>query len=109
MSMKALLMMDNIQNSMDNKLQILHRTEWETNKWGGKVGKPKPYEKGEDLVRLAELNEIVPGIEKYYIRPNGMGHDYYLLYKGFHKTVEYSGIKSMVNAKSIYVNKDFKL
>ena len=58
---------------------------WATNRWGGKIGKHEVYESG-DLLRLANIDEIVPGKEEYFMRPNGHGENYYLIYQGFDKS-----------------------
>tara|TARA_R110002050_G_scaffold150400_3_gene277117 strand:- start:2146 stop:2466 length:321 start_codon:yes stop_codon:yes gene_type:complete len=106
--MKTQHMMDNTKSSRDSK-QILYKVTWESNRYGGKIGKQKPFDEGEDLVRLATLKEIVPEKEAYFIRPNNHGVDYYLIYKGFSKLAEYGSIKSMVNAKCVYVYNKFKI
>lgn len=101
--------MVNMRNSMDKSSQVLHKIEWEGNKYGGKVGKHKPFEHGDDLVRLAKLKEIVPNKEVYFMRPNGSGRDYYLIYQGFDKSVKYADIKAFVKHKAVYVYKDFNI
>lgn len=93
------------RNLEDNN-QNLYRVSWSTNKWGGKIGKQEKYDKG-DLLRLANIDEIVPGKEEYFMRPNAHGSDYYLIYKGFDKSTEYKDIKSFVKHKMIYVYKEF--
>lgn len=97
----------NSQDSKDSKM-ILHKVVWDRNRWGSRVGKQKPFEEGEDLLREAKLNEIIPNKEDYFLRPNGAGNNYYLLLGGFHNTTEYETIKSFVNLKSVYVRLDFK-
>lgn len=102
-------MMDNMQNLMDKTEQVLYKVAWENNRYGGKVGKQKPFEKGMDLLRLAKLEEVVPNKEEYFIRPNGAGKDFYLLLRGFDKNVNYEDIKAFVKHKTIYVYKDFNV
>jgi len=97
--------MGNSQSLKDSN-QNLHKIVWETNKWGSKIGVHKIFDNGEFL-RLANIDEIVPGKEEYFIRPNAHGEDYYLVHKGFHKTAEYNDIKSFVKNKMVYVYKDF--
>ena len=92
--------------SLKDSSQDLHKVTWVTNKWGGKIGRQQKYESG-NLLRLANIDEIVPGKEEYFMRPNGLGEDYYLIYKGFDKSTEYKDIKSFVKHKMIYVYKDF--
>tara|TARA_R110002050_G_scaffold298336_1_gene461515 strand:- start:2657 stop:2968 length:312 start_codon:yes stop_codon:yes gene_type:complete len=98
-----------MQNLMDRTEQILHKVTWENNRYGGRVGKQKPFEKGKDLLRIAKLEEVVPDKEEYFIRPNGAGNDFYLLMKGFDKKVNYEDIKAFVKHKTIYVYKDFNV
>lgn len=92
--------------SLEDNNQNLHKLSWSTNRWGGKIGVHKKFESGE-LLRLANIDEIVPDKEEYFMRPNGHGNDFYLIYKGFDKTTEYNDIKSFVKHKMIYVYKDF--
>ena len=87
---------------------ILHKIIWDRNRWGGRVGKHQPFEEGENILRPAKLDEIIPNKEDYFIRPNGTGIHYYLLIGGFHHTVDYDTIKDFVNANSVYVRLDFK-
>ena len=95
------------QDSKDNK-QILHKVFWSKNNWGGKIGKSKPFDEG-NLLRPAMLDEIVPEREDYFIRPNGMGNNYHLLYQGFHRKVNYEDIKSFVKHKMVWVYKEFNV
>jgi len=97
----------NSQNSKVNKM-ILHKVVWNRNRWGGKVGKQEPFEEGENLLRRAKLNEVIPNKEDYFIRPNGKGNDYYLLLGGFHTSTEYNNIKDFINLETVYVRLDFK-
>ena len=92
--------------SLEDSNHNLFKIVWVTNKWGGKIGIHKNFESG-DLLRMANIDEIVPGKEEYFIRPNGYGQDYYLAYKGFHKSAEFNDIKSFVKNKMVYVYKDF--
>ena len=92
--------------SLEDSKQDLYRVTWTTNKWGGKLGKQEMFDSGE-LLRLANIDEIVPEKEEYFMRPNGHGNEYYLIYKGFSKTTEYKDIKSFVKHKMIYVYKEF--
>ncbi len=94
------------QDSQDNEM-ILYRVEWSPARFGGKVGKNKPFEKGKDLLRPAKLKEIVPEKEDYFLRPNGEGNKYYLLLDGFHRKTDYNSIKQFVEAKMVYVKKDY--
>lgn len=102
-------MKDSMQNLMDKTEQILYKVTWENNRYGGKVGRQKPFEKGIDLLRLAKIDEIVPNKEEYFIRPNGFGKDFYLMYKGFDKNVNYKDIEAFVKNKSVYVYKEFNV
>lgn len=95
----------NLQSSKDNN-QNLHRVSWTTNKWGGKIGRQEKFDSGE-LLRLANIDEIVPGKEGYFMRPNAHGEEYYLIYKGFDKSTEYKDIQTFVKHKMIYVYKEF--
>jgi len=97
----------NSQNSKDSKM-ILHKVVWNRNRWGSKIGKQEPFEEGENLLRVAKLNEIIPNKEDYFIRPNNDGVDYYLLLGGFHTSTDYDTIKSFVNHNVVYVRLDFK-
>ena len=94
-------------HSKDNS-QRLYRVEWTRNRWGSSIGKSKQFDEG-DLLRPAMLDEVVPNKENYFIRPNGEGNQYYLLYQGFDKSVEYEDIKSFVKHKMIYVYNDFNV
>lgn len=107
MNMKKQHTMDNMQSSKDNE-QVLYKVVWTRNRWGSSIGKQKKFDKG-DLLRPAMLDEIVPEKEAYFIRPMGEGNCYYLLYQGFHKSVEYDDIKSFVKNKMVYVYKDFNV
>jgi len=98
-----------MQSLTDKTEQVLYKVTWENNRYGGKIGKQKPFEKGVDLLRLAKLDEVVPNKEEYFIRPNGAGNCYYLLYQGFDKKVNYDDIKAFVKHKSVYVYKDFNV
>ena len=109
MSIATQLMAGSMQSLMVKNEQILYRVVWEKNRYGGKVGKQKPFEKGVDLLRPAKLEEIVPNKEEYFIRPNGLGKDYYLLLRGFDKSVKYEDIKAFVKRKAVYVYKDFNV
>jgi hypothetical protein len=93
------------RHSKVNK-QLLYKVVWERNRWGSSIGKSKRFDEG-DLLRPAMLDEIVPNKEDYFIRPNGQGNQYYLLYKGFDKSVEYEDIKTFVKNKMVYVYKEF--
>lgn len=93
----------------NNKGQRLHKVDWSRNKYGSSIGKQKFFESGEDLLRKVKLEEVVPGKEGYFIRPNGSGNCYYLIPDGFHKTANYEGIKDLVKAGAVYVYKDFNL
>ena len=95
----------NSRNLTDNN-QNLYRISWTSNKWGGQIGRHEKYANG-DLLRLANIDEIVPGKEEYFMRPNAFGEDYYLIYKGFDKLTEYKDIRSYVKHKMIYVYKEF--
>ena len=97
----------NMRNSKDNK-QKLYKVVWGRNKWGTSIGKQKIFESG-DFLRPAMLDEVVPDKEEYFIRPNGTGDCYYLLYKGFDKSVKYDDIKTFVEHKMVYVYKDFNV
>lgn len=92
-------------HSKDNS-QRLYRVEWTRNRWGSSIGKSKQFDEG-DLLRPAMLDEVVPNKENYFIRPNGEGNQYYLLYQGFDKSVEYSDIKTFVKNKMVYVYNEF--
>jgi len=76
------------------------------NRYNSSIGKSEQFDEG-DLLRPAMLDEIVPNKENYFIRPNGKGPDYYLLYQGFHESVEYSDIKTFVKNKMVYVYNEF--
>ena len=93
-------------HSKANK-QNLYKVDWSRNNWGGKIGKNKKFETGDNLLRVAMLDEVIPNREDYFIRPNGQGPDYYLLYQGFHESVEYSDIKTFVKNKMVYVYNEF--
>mgnify|MGYP000226912896 FL=1 len=95
----------NSLSSKDNN-QNLHRVSWTSNKWGGKIGRQEKFDSGE-LLRLANIDEIVPGKEDYFMRPNAYGQEYYLIYNGFDKSTEYKDIKNFVKNKMIYVYKEF--
>jgi hypothetical protein len=92
--------------SSEDSNQNLHRVSWTSNKWGGKIGKQEKFDSGQ-LLRIANIDEIVPGKEEYFMRPNAHGKDYYLIYKGFDKSTEYKDIQSFVKHKMIYVYKEF--
>lgn len=108
MSMKKQLVVPNSQNSQDNKM-ILHKISWGNNRFGKRSGKQKPFEEGENLLRPARLNEIVPNREEYFMRPNGDGNKYYLINDGFSEKVEYQSIKDLVDAGCVYVRNNFSL
>jgi len=98
--------MGNFQHSKVNK-QNLFKVTWSRNNWGGQIGKHKKFETGDNILRIAMLDEVVPNKENYFIRPNADGNDYYLLYQGFHASAEYTDIKTFVKNKMVYVYNEF--
>lgn len=107
MGMKSKKKVHSSPHLEDNE-QILLKVDWTRNKWGGMIGKNKEFDRG-DLLRPAMLDEVIPEKESYFIRPNGTGRHFYLLYQGFSKTAEYEDIKQFVANKMVWVYKNFNI
>jgi len=86
--------------------QVIYKDSWKSTNNGGKIREWVILEKGIDMLRLAEPEEVVPNENKFYLVDPINKNIFYL--STFHNEVEWSTIEDFLTAKRIYVKRTDK-
>ena len=91
----------------DSLQQVIYKDSWKSANNGGKIREWVILEKGIDMLRLAEPEEVVPNENKFYLVDPINKNIFYL--STFHNEVEWSTIEDFLTAKRICPRKVFHL
>jgi len=85
----------------DLSKQVLFKPYYKPLNSGGQIRDYMLEEKGDDLLRLATEDEIVPSVDKFYMQDPMRSNTFYRT--SFDPSVEWDSIMEFINAKKLYV------
>lgn len=88
----------------DSSKQVLFKPVYKPANNGGQVREYQLEEKGNDLLRLAGEDEIVPGVDKYYMKDPLKSYVFYRT--SFDPVVEWDSILEFITTQKLYVRND---
>ena len=88
----------------DLSKQVLFKPYYKPLNSGGQIRDYMLEDKGDDLLRLATEDEIVPSVDKFYMQDPMRSNTFYRT--SFDPSVEWDSIMEFINAKKLYVRDD---
>jgi hypothetical protein len=88
----------------DLSKQVLFKPYYKPLNSGGQIRDYMLEEKGDDLLRLATEDEIVPSEDKFYMQDPMRSNTFYRT--SFDPSVEWDSIMEFISAKKLYVRDD---